>query len=228
MENLPVYIPVLFGITAIIGIAIFYKATHFSKSFLAIILAWAAFQTVLGLLGFYKTNTTVPPRFALLVMPAVIFIIILFLSRKGRTFIDSLDIKLLALFSVIRIPVEIVLFWLFINKAIPELMTFEGRNFDILSGISAPLIYYFGFVKKKLDKNALLIWNFVCLGLLLNVVFYALLSIPSPIQQFAFEQPNTAVTFFPFVLLPSVLVPLVLFSHLVAIRQLLKGKAGLN
>jgi len=35
-----------------------------------------------------------------------------------------------------------------------------------------------------------MLWNFVCLGLLLNIVINALLSLPSAFQQFAFDQPN--------------------------------------
>ncbi|MES2747144.1 MAG: hypothetical protein V4648_02130 [Bacteroidota bacterium] len=224
MENLPVYISVFFGLTTLVSIALFWKATHYSKSFLAILLFWIGIQTALSLSGFYKVNSTLPPRFTLALLPIIVLIIVTFLSKRGRTFMDSLDGKTLTIFSVIRIPVEIVLFLLFTHKAIPELITFEGRNFDILSGITAPIIYYFGFVKKRLNKTILLIWNFVCLGLLLNVVFYALLSIPSPIQQFAFDQPNIAVAYFPFILLPSCLVPMVLFSHLVVIRQLLTSK----
>ncbi|HUQ96495.1 MAG TPA: hypothetical protein VM010_02440, partial [Chitinophagaceae bacterium] len=39
--------------------------------------------------------------------------------------------------------------------------------------------------------------------------------------QLAFDQPDIAVLYFPFVLLPGVVVPVVLLSHLAAIRQLL-------
>jgi hypothetical protein len=62
------------------------------------------------------------------------------------------------------------------------------------------------------------------LGLLINIVVNAALSAPSVVQQFAFEQPNIAILYFPFNLLPAVIVPLVLFSHLAAIRQLLRYK----
>ncbi len=123
-----------------------------------------------------------------------------------------------------RIPVEIVLFWLFQNKAIPELITFEGRNFDIIAGITAAIIAYFGFTKQTINRNILLIWNFICLGLLINIVVNALFSAPSPIQKFAFEQPNIAILNFPFCWLPTFIVPIVLFGHLASIRQLLKGK----
>jgi hypothetical protein len=103
-------------------------------------------------------------------------------------------------------------------------MTFEGANFDILSGLSAPLIYYFGFVEKRLGKPVLIAWNIVCILLLLNVVRIAALSLPARFHQFGFEQPNIAVGYFPFLLLPSCLVPLVLFSNLAAIRQLMTKK----
>ncbi|HQW96450.1 MAG TPA: hypothetical protein PLU58_11640, partial [Saprospiraceae bacterium] len=64
--------------------------------------------------------------------------------------------------------------------------------------------------------------NILCSGLLLNVVVIALLSAQTPFQKLAFDQPNIGVTFFPFVWLPSVVVPIVLIGHLAAIRQLLK------
>ena len=103
-------------------------------------------------------------------------------------------------------------------------MTFEGRNFDIIAGISAPFIAYFGLTKTKLNRQTILIWNFISLGLLVNIVVNALFSAPSPIQKFAFDQPNIAILNFPFSWLPTFIVPIVLFGHLTSIRQLLKRK----
>ena len=60
------------------------------------------------------------------------------------------------------------------------------------------------------------------LGLLLFIVFNGLLSAPTTLQQFAFDQPNIALAYFPYVLLPALIVPLVLFGHFVSIRQLSK------
>lgn len=100
-------------------------------------------------------------------------------------------------------------------------MTFEGKNFDILSGLSAPVIYSLYFVARKRSKSVLTGWTIIRLGLLINIVTNAVLSLPSAFQQFAFDQPNIAILYFPFVFLPCLLVPLVLFSHLVALNQLL-------
>ena len=224
MENLPFYVYLVFGITVFVGVFLFFKAAHYSKIFLALLVIWIVFQSVISISDFYATTDSTPPRVALLLIPPLAITIILFSVRRGKVFIDGLDIRTLTLFHVIRIPVEVTLYWLFLHKAVPELMTFEGRNFDILSGISAPVIYYLVFVKMKLSKSALLIWNFICLALLLNIVFNALLSIPGMFQKFAFDQPNIAVLAFPFVFLPSVLVPMVLFSHLAAIRLVLQDE----
>ena len=107
-------------------------------------------------------------------------------------------------------------------KPTPEWMTFEGRNFDIIAGITAPFIAYFGLTKNKVNRQVILIWNYICLGLLINIVVNALFSVPSPIQKFAFDQPNIAILNFPFSWLPTFIVPIVLFGHLASIRQLLK------
>ncbi len=135
---------------------------------------------------------------------------------------DNINLKWLTLLHTIRIPVEIVLYYVYLGGLIPALMTFEGYNFDVVSGITAPIIYYLVFVKKVLDKKTLLIWNFLALILLINILTIAILSAQTPFQKLAFEQPNIGVTYFPFVWLPAVIVPIVLFSHLSSIRQLLK------
>jgi len=103
-------------------------------------------------------------------------------------------------------------------------MTFEGKNFDIISGLTAPLIFYFGYVRRQFNTGALLAWNIICLGLLINIVVIAIMSSPLPFQKLAFDQPNIAIFYFPFVWLPCCVVPLVLLSHLATMRQLLKGK----
>ncbi len=224
MSNLPFYISFVFLLTVLLTIFIFYSATKKSKATLIILLVWLLIQGIISLTGFYKVTDNNPPRFALLVLPPLIFIIMLFISRKGRNFIDSLDIKTLTILHAVRIPVEIVLLWLSFQQVVPQIMTFEGRNFDILAGLTAPVIFYFGFNKEQFGRKMILVWNFLCIGLLINIVSLAVLSAPFPFQRLAFDQPNIAVLYFPYVWLPCCIVPLVLFSHLVAIRQLLRNK----
>lgn len=228
MDRLPAYINMVFGLTTIATVWFFYMATKHSRTTFVILLLWLMVQGVIALSGFYTVTNTMPPRFLLLPLPPLLFIIGLFVTVKGRKYLDSLDIKSLAILHIVRIPVELVLFWLFMNRAIPQLMTFEGRNFDILAGLTAPLIFYFGFVRQQIGKKVILLWNIICLGLLINIVVNAVLSAPFPFQQFGFDQPNIAVLYFPFVWLPCCVVPLVLLSHLATIRQLLNRQKKNN
>ncbi|SEL02312.1 hypothetical protein SAMN04488505_1011334 [Chitinophaga rupis] len=221
MENIPYYIPLLFAGTTAFAIYLFYRAANRSKKVLAAITGWLLLQAVIGLTGFYTVTNSRPPHFLFLTFPPLLFILSLFITRKGRQWLDSLNIKTLTLLHMVRIPVEIVLFLLFTYKTVPSLMTFEGRNFDIISGLSAPLIYLLCFSKHKTRRSALLVWNLVCLGLLINIVAIAVLSAPLPFQQLSFEQPNRAILYFPYIWLPGFVVPVVLLSHLAAMRQLL-------
>jgi len=218
-----------FMLTTLATIWLLFKALKIKKYLLLIIL-WMLIVSILGLSGFYRNVDAFPPRFVFLLGPGILIVLIIFLSKRGKEVMDTLNLKWLTLLHTVRVPVEIVLYGMFLEGLIPYLMTFEGYNFDILSGITAPIIYYFTFIKKRIDYKGLLLWNFICLGLLINVLTIAALSAQTPFQKFAFEQPNIGVIYFPFVWLPAIIVPIVLFSHLASIKQLLslKKRKGIN
>ena len=222
MDQVPLYFSLVFVTTTLLACWLFYKAAYGSKAVLFILMGWILLQAVVSISGFYKNTTSLPPRFLLMVAPPMVFIILLFVLPGGRRFVDRLDYEKLTLLHVVRIPVELVLFWLFTAAVVPQLMTFEGRNFDILSGITSPFVWYFGYRRKTLPRFVLLAWNLICLGLLFNIVVNGVLSAPTPFQKFAFDQPNIALLHFPFVWLPCCIVPLVLLAHLTVIRPLLK------
>jgi hypothetical protein len=235
IDNLPTYISLTFGLTTLVTLQLFIWTIRNSNSeqtrkkatpiFIGLTF-WLIIQAVLTYKNIYKSDTnSFPPKIMLIgILPTILTIFFLFATSKGRQFIDSLPLKNLTYLNIVRVPVEIVLFWLFLNKAIPGLMTFEGRNFDIFAGITAPIVAYFGLTKAKLNRKSILIWNIICLGLLVNIVVNALFSAPSPIQIFAFDQPNIAILNFPFSWLPTFIVPIVLFGHFVSIRQLIRLK----
>lgn len=212
-----------FILTTLATLYFFYKATNNKKVILGIVV-WMILVSILGLSGFYRNTNAYPPRFLFLLGPGILLVILIFFSKKGRIFIDNLSLKWLTLIHLIRIPVEIVLYYVFLEELIPHVMTFDGYNFDILSGISAPIIYYFAFVKRQIGNKGLLIWNAICLCLLINILILAVLSAQTPFQKLALNQPNIGVTYFPLVWLPAVIVPIVLFAHLVSIRKLLDAE----
>ncbi|MBF9140001.1 hypothetical protein [Hymenobacter properus] len=226
MQQLPTALPFAFGLIALLTIACFYRAAHYSRRTLAVLLAWLGLQAGVELSGFYTVTNSLPPRPMALLAPPVLLIALLFGTARGRHYLDALDLPALTMLHVVRIPVELVLYGLYVYRAVPELMTFAGRNWDILSGLSAPVVYYLVFRRPTLGPGWLLAWNFVCLGLLLNIVTNALLAAPTRFQQFAFDQPNVAILHFPFNWLPAVVVPLVLLAHLAAIRQLWAARSS--
>lgn len=222
MTNLvPDYVSYLFIVITVLTLWFFYKASK-SKLSVFVLLAWIAVQGIVSQSNFYLETSILPPRFLLLVVPPLLLVVVLFSTTKGREFIDGLDVTWLTWLHAVRVPVEITLYYLFVYELVPQIMTFEGRNFDILSGATAPVIAFLGYHRQKLNRQILLVWNFVCLALLANIVTTAVLSAPFPFQQLAFEQPNTGVFYFPFSWLPGFVVPMVLFSHLVCIRRLQK------
>ena len=98
-------------------------------------------------------------------------------------------------------------------------MTFEGVNFDIFAGITAPLIILGYFVKNWFSDSFVMVWNFISLGLLIAIVVNAILSVPSGFQTQGFDQPNIAILHFSYLWLASYIVPVVMFAHLVSIKR---------
>jgi hypothetical protein len=184
---------------------------------------WMYLQAYLAGSGFYLIIDG-KPRFLLAVAPMVLLIVCLFIFRRTRDFIGGISLPVLTLLSIVRIPVEFVIDGWYHAGLVPQLMTFEGRNFDIISGITAPIVFFLAF-RGKTNRPLLIGWNILCLLLLLNIVVNAVTSLPGPLQVQAFDHPNVAVMQYPFIWLPSVIVPAVLFSHLVSLWQLLSKKA---
>lgn len=228
IENLPDYVSITFILTTFLTVGFLLYAvrqtvfeTLPAKILIFLLTFWLFFQAILALNGFHQVYSF-PPRLILFgVLPALLFILAYFIFFR-KNFIEKLPLKTLTLLSVIRIPVELVLLWLFQVGLVPESMTFEGRNFDILSGLSAPLVYFFAFRGGKINRPLLIIWNFLALALLFNIVGTAILAFPAVTPELPVEMQNRGVTFFPYVWLPTVIVPIVFFSHLVSLWKLFR------
>jgi hypothetical protein len=229
MDGLPAYATVVFVLTTLLTIGFLLFAFRGARSVVSsgllvfLVPFWMTVTAVLASGGFYRQFEAFPPRvFSFAVLPTLLLIGAYFLFFGSS--IERLSLKVLTLLHVVRVPVELVLLWLFQNGAIPRVMTFEGSNFDILSGLSAPIVFWLGFRKGPVNRPVLVIWNLLATGLLANIVVTAVLSFPSPAQRFGFEQPNVGVTYFPFIWLPAIIVPIVLFAHLASLWKLFRGQ----
>ena len=142
MENLPWYLPALFIVCTLYTFILLVLASNKKRNVMIISLVWIGLQSIVSYSLFYTDTTTIPSKFILAMMPALLFIVFLFISNKGRSYIDTLNLKVMYLIHVVRIPVEFGLYGLAIYKAIPMLMTFEGVNFDIFTKIGFLTLLY--------------------------------------------------------------------------------------
>ena len=152
-------------------------STDAARSSGIFLLMYLAIQGALAYFGFYLVFDSIPPRFIYAVGPAWLVIILLF-ALPMRESLRLLPLEDLTFLHVVRIPVEIGLWMLYGAGQVPQLMTFEGINYDILAGISAPVIAWYCFRTREWPGRVALIWNFVSLGLVLNIVIRAVLSAP--------------------------------------------------
>ncbi len=225
IEGLPNWISIIFLVVAIFTI-VFFHITHGNPKKLTLaIVVIGVIQSLLAYSSFYLTLDGFPPRIAFILLPNLVLIIYGCLPKQIEWVVKNRNTNLITFLHTIRIPVEIVLLYLFLNGAVPELMSFHGRNFDILAGTTAPIIGFL-FYKGKMSRRILLIWNFLGLGLILFILVNGIFSVPTPFQQFGFDQPNIALLYFPFVLLPAIVVPIVIYTHLSEIIRLKQDKVS--
>jgi hypothetical protein len=183
---------------------------------------WTVFVSLWALSGIMADFTRFPFNFMPVIIIPLITMIVITLSPAFKTIVQHIPAHHIIRLQSFRFFVELLLWALFVANAVPVQMTFEGRNFDILAGITAPLIAWLSY-KGKISRSLVIMWNFVCLALLINIVTIAILSTPSPIRMFTNEPANTIVAMFPVCFLPGLLVPLAYTLHFFSLRQLLSG-----
>ena len=194
----------------------FYYGTGKNRSIQIPLTIWVIVIAISSYLGFWEDTTSFPPRMILLFLSIIGLVVFLFRQ------IEVTDIQegWLTSIHILRIPVELTLLELFLAGQLPEIMTFQGWNYDIVLGITAIPLLVMRWFKVQLSPTLLRYWNIFGIVMLAIIVTIAILSAPTPLQQLAFEQPNRAVTKFPYTFLPAVVVPLVFLSHLLTLKRL--------
>jgi hypothetical protein len=135
-----------------------------------------------------------------------------------------------AALQTFRLPLEVLLYSLYAHGVIGKHMTWAGYNFDVLIGVTAPVIAWllFRYGDRRAVRRLALLWNLAGLVLLANIVLIAVLSIPFPFQWFTAEPANRFVAQLPFVWLPTFLVPIALLAHLCSVRLLRRAHTRLS
>ena len=219
IENLPNWIEWLFVLTSVLTIGLFHFANGKPNQLTFIIIIWSVGQSILAYSGFYQKTEVIPPRFLLVLIPILVFTIFGLTKKRRNWIVQNRLTEASNFLHTIRLPIEIILYYLFLNNMMPELMTFDGRNFDIFAGLTAPIIGIL-WLKKIIGRTTLIVWNVIGLFLILFVFANGILSSELPIQMFGFEQPTTAPNYFPFVFVPATIVPILIYTHLTDIIKL--------
>lgn len=180
--------------------------------------AWLLFTAGLATAGVLRQWDALPPRLLLVLLPPVVLTVFLLRARRVGAVLAALQPALLIAPQVFRVGVELLLWQLYREGAIPEQMTFEGRNWDVLVGLTAPLVA--GALARGWGGWALALgWNVAGLLILANIVVVAILSTPLPFRVFLNEPANTIIAEVPYVWLPALLVPVAYLLHLLSLRQ---------
>ena len=185
------------------------------------LLLWTIYLLVLDQSGILRPMVN-PPRIPLLViLPAFILIVWFFVSSKHRPFTQNLPIWQPVLIQSFRIGVEFLILGIYLKCIGPVQATFEGYNFDIVSGVLAIPTAWLLYRKADIARLVTWIWSILSLLLLANIVFIFNTLVMRP-EMWGFSENPISVEFtqIPYVLIAGFYMPFAVFLHVFTITQL--------
>jgi hypothetical protein len=211
------------GLVLIVALSIVYalrRAAAGVTATLGILLAYLAIPGALAKAGLLDRYVPLPAPALLLLLALTALTVVVVFSPLGRRLAGSIPLGAIVALQAFRIAVELLLHRLYLEGVVPEQMTYLGRNFDVISGITGLALGVWLLGGRTVPRGTVLAWNILGLLLLANIVLVAVLSTPVPFRRFVQGPPNLLPSVFPYVWLPSFLVQVALGSHLLVFRQL--------
>jgi len=182
------------------------------------VLVWLLLTALLAASGVLQRFDRMPPPFAGLVLAVTVIGIVVPLSPLGSLLVRGLPLWALIGSQVFRFPLELVMHQAYLEGVMPVQMSYSGRNFDIVTGITAGLLGLW-LARRPVPRWIVAGWNLLGFALLVNVVTVAIVSTPA-FGWFGGDRFSTFVTYFPFVWLPAALVLAALMGHILVWRSL--------
>ncbi|HEX9742036.1 MAG TPA: hypothetical protein VGA17_04525 [Nitrospiraceae bacterium] len=193
----------------------------------AVMVGWATVTSMLSFSGALASFESGQPRIPILVLTQLVFVVWLaWFSGWSGSLAQIPQTSLIGL-QCFRIPVEFLLAEMADHKLLAMEMTFYGRNFDILAGVTAIMLAI--WLRRDGEESlrpVVLGWNLMGLCLLTTVLAHGILSMPYPFQLLYLSVPTFVVASFPVVWLLTVLVPIAYLLHVVSIRRCMAGRIG--
>ncbi len=195
-----------------------HKQRRFIKRTALVLIGWLVYVTAISMTGIF-TEPTLPPRIPLLlVAPTFLFFIYFFTVARFKGIIAGIPQAWPVYFQSFRVVVELLIWGAFMHGILPQSATFEGHNFDILIGLTAPLVAYFTFTKPRLPKSIFVLWNFAGLITLAIVVFILIrhayfIPVPNPATNIL----SKGFGSFPYTFLAGLYMPIAVFMHILSL-----------
>lgn len=193
-------------------------ATDRGRTFLIMMALWVGAVVADAASGHLAQWSRRPPPFAILLIFVVILGVIISRSEFGDRLARGISLAALVGIQAFRLPLELMMHRAYTEGVMPVQMSYAGRNFDIVTGITA-LVLAVAMTRTRVPKAVVLVWNWMGLALLANIVGIAVASTPL-FHVFGTDQLNTFVASPPYVLLPAVMVLTAWAGHLVIFRAL--------
>jgi hypothetical protein len=180
--------------------------------------AWMTVTWAVAASGILTDWQRTPPPFGILVLAIIALGFGLAFSRLGTRLATCLPLWLLVAVQGFRLPLEVAMHAMYERGVMPVQMSYSGRNFDIVTGVTAIAVAWLVW-SGRAGHRLVLAWNVVGSLLLVNVVTVAILGTPK-FQYFGPDHVNVWVLRPPFVWLPAVMVLAALSGHLIIFRAL--------
>jgi hypothetical protein len=187
--------------------------------------AWLALAFWLGARGFFRGSPAEAlPNVAFgLGVPLALALAILATSKLARDIVAATPQHLLIGVQLYRIEGAVFLI-MFASGRMPGEFAIPAGWGDLLIGVSAPIVAWLYRRDATRWRGVAVLWNVVGLADLLVAVGMGVLTAPGRFQQFALDAPNSLITEFPLVLIPTFLVPLSILLHGVSLWKLTSGR----
>jgi hypothetical protein len=181
-------------------------------------LLWLGAVAILARSGALSAGATSPPRWPLLPLTALGTLALLGLHPASRRLLAAIPPWQPVALQAFRVGVELAFWRLHAEGAAPVQVTFEGRNFDALVGLTAPALAV-GIASGRVGPWLTIAWNLLGLALLVNAIGTVATSAPGPLRLDWPGEPFVAIAAWPVVWIPALLAPMGIFLHVVSLRQ---------
>lgn len=199
-------------------------ARYLAASVAGGMIIWLGVAAALARSGVLSDWSALPPRWPLLPLAALVTSVLLGLTRTFRRLLAEVPPWQLVALQAFRVGVEFAFWRLHAEGAAPVQITFEGRNFDALVGLTAPVVAVgiaFGWIGPRMTIT----WNLFGLAMLVNAIGTVATSTPGPLHLNWPGEPFTAIAAWPVVWVPALLAPIGISLHVTSIRQALASHA---